>query len=231
MVLGPVVDVAGGKESFIGSRSFGNDPRRVADLGVAYARGVESCGVISVAKHFPGHGSPAGDSHRSLPVIDRSLHQLDSVDLYPFRQYINAGLSGVMVGHLAVPAIDPAALPAAVSEVVIDGLLRRDLGFEGLVITDALNMGGAAGYGAADALKAGADIVTGVADTPGELASSLQALKEGRLSEAAIADRCRRILFYKMLLNIRKSARPSRQGLLEDVSGEAATIKARLKTQ
>ncbi|MBD5279907.1 MAG: hypothetical protein HDS35_05130 [Bacteroides sp.] len=231
MVLGPVVDVAGGKESFIGSRSFGNDPRRVADLGVAYARGVESCGVISVAKHFPGHGSPAGDSHRSLPVIDRSLHQLDSVDLYPFRQYINAGLSGVMVGHLAVPAIDPAALPAAVSEVVIDGLLRRDLGFEGLVITDALNMGGAAGYGAADALKAGADIVTGVADTPGELASSLQALKEGRLSEAAIADRCRRILFYKMLLNIRKSARPSRQGLLEDVSCEAATIKARLKTQ
>ena len=97
--------------------------------------------MVSVAKHFPGHGSPCGDSHVSLPVIRRSLNQLDSIDLYPFRSYIDAGLTGVMAGHLAVPAIDPESLPAAVSPVVIGDLLRGELGFNGLVLTDALNMG------------------------------------------------------------------------------------------
>lgn len=141
MVLGPVVDVAHNIGGVIGSRSFGADPQRVADLGVAYARGVESGRVVSVAKHFPGHGSPEGDSHKSLPVISRSLHQLDSIDLYPFKSYIDSGLSGVMVGHLAVPAIDPKSMPAAVSPVVIKDLLKGEMGFRGLVLTDALNMG------------------------------------------------------------------------------------------
>ncbi len=228
MILGPVVDVVGEKESFIGSRSFGADPARVADLGVAYARGVESGGVISVAKHFPGHGSPAGDSHRSLPVIKRSFHQLDSVDLYPFREYIGAGLSGIMVGHLAVPAIDPSSLPAAVSPVVIKQLLREDLSFDGLIVTDALNMGGATGYGAKDALKAGADIVIGVADTPLEINLTKGALMSGELRQDEVDDRCRRILFHKALLDLGNTPSPMQNRLIEDVNGKSDEIKARM---
>lgn len=177
MVLGPVVDVVENPRGVIGNRSYGSDPQRVADLGVAYARGVESGGVLSVAKHFPGHGSPVADSHSSLPVISRSLHHLDSVDIYPFRTYIEAGLSGIMVGHLAVPAIDPEGLPAAVSPVVIRKLLREELGFDGLVLTDALNMGGAKGFSAKDALMAGADIIIGPADTAGEIREVLEAVR------------------------------------------------------
>ncbi|MDE6770589.1 MAG: hypothetical protein K2J78_12775, partial [Muribaculaceae bacterium] len=202
MVLGPVVDVVATPRGVIGSRSFGSDPKRVADLGVAYARGVESGDVLSVAKHFPGHGSPTGDSHKTLPMIGRSLHQLDSIDLYPFRSYINAGLSGIMVGHLAVPAIDPDALPAAVSPVVIQDLLREELGFRGLVLTDALNMGGAEGHGAKSAFLAGADIVVGPSDTEYEIAAVVEAVKSGEIDEGVIADHCRRILFYKGLLGL-----------------------------
>ena len=200
MILGPVVDVVENPRGIIGSRSFGNDPRRVADLGVAYARGVESGRVISVAKHFPGHGSPSADSHRSLPVIERSLQQLDSIDLYPFRSYIDAGLSGIMAGHLAVPAIDPEALPAAVSPVVIGRLLRGDLEFKGLVLTDALNMAGAQGHDAAAAIAAGADIVVAPEDTRHEIDTMIAQVRKGSLPLRDLDDRVRRILFYKYLI-------------------------------
>ncbi|MDE7180432.1 MAG: beta-N-acetylglucosaminidase, partial [Muribaculaceae bacterium] len=149
MVLGPVVDVSSSPNSFMRRRSFGADPHRVADMGVAYARGLEAGGVLGVAKHFPGHGSVSVDSHKQTGIISRSLHEMDSVDLYPFRQWIDNGLSAVMVGHLAVPSIDSEMLPAAVSPVVINDLLRDDLGFRGLVLTDALNMKGVRGYDAA----------------------------------------------------------------------------------
>lgn len=229
MVLGPVVDVVSGPHGAIGSRSFGSDPVRVADLGVAYARGVESGGVLSVAKHFPGHGSPAGDSHKSLPVIGRSLHLLDSIDLYPFRSYIDAGLSCVMVGHLAVPAIDPECLPGAVSEVVIKDLLRDELGFRGLVLTDALNMQGAEGYGASAAIKAGADIVVGPADTAGEIEDVMAAVKNGDINQREIDDRCLRILFYKSLLRLGPVALPDIDKLRKDMAGQAAPIRQQLQ--
>lgn len=216
MVLGPVIDVTENPRGVIGTRSFGADPVRVADLGVAYACGIESGGVISVAKHFPGHGSPEVDSHKSLPVIAKSLHQLDSVDLYPFRVYVDAGLSGVMIGHLAVPAIDPESLPAAVSPVVIKTLLREELEFEGLVLTDALNMAGARGFTAKDAIKAGADIIIGPSDTGAEIRGIVEAVEDGELEKSEIADRCRRILFYKAL----KSSLPVSFGYNESVAIE-----------
>ncbi len=228
MVLGPVVDVVENPRGVIGSRSFGSDPKRVADLGVAYARGVESGDVLSVAKHFPGHGSPTGDSHKTLPMIGRSLHQLDSIDLYPFRSYIDAGLSGVMVGHLAVPAIDPQALPAAVSPVVIQDLLREELGFKGLVLTDALNMGGAVGHGAKSAFLAGADIVVGPGDTGREIADVVEAVKRGEIEEGVIAEHCRRILFYKSLLGLKPLSLSVLEEVQKDVASEAAPIRERL---
>lgn len=229
MVLGPVVDVVENPAGVIGSRSFGGDPVRVADLGVAYARGVESGGVLSVAKHFPGHGSPAGDSHKSLQVIKRSLHQLDSVDLYPFRSYIDAGLSGVMVGHLAVPAIDPEVLPGAVSEVVIKDLLRNELGFKGLVLTDALNMRGVSGYGAKAAILAGADIVIGPADTSAEITDVITAVKNGEIAPGVIDDRCRRILFYKTLLGLGPLPDPDFEKLQVEVDSMSAPVREQLQ--
>lgn len=203
MVLGPVVDVAG-RDSFMGRRSYGDDPVRVSDLAVAYARGLESEGVMSVAKHFPGHGSAKGDSHKFTPVIERSLHQMDSVDLYPFKKYIESGLSAVMVGHLAVPAIDPDMRPAAVSYTVISELLQRELGFKGLVLTDALTMGGAEGAGADKALEAGADIILAPEKTDREIKRIVKAVEEGRISEERLNASVMKILFYKSLLTLRR---------------------------
>ena len=200
MVLGPVVDVSFG-DSFMRRRSFGDDPHRVADLALAYARGLEDGNVISVAKHFPGHGSVSADSHLRKGVIERSLNQMDSIDLYPFRRWVENRLSGIMVGHLAVPSIDSRMLPAAVSPIVIKDLLRGDMAFSGLVITDALNMKGAEGYGADDAIAAGADIVIAPEKTFSQIDKVMKAIAEGKISQSDIDTHVRRILFYKYLLN------------------------------
>lgn len=199
MILGPVLDVTG-EESYIGKRSFGNDPERVADFAIAYARGLESGNVASVAKHFPGHGAAKGDSHRRKPSIDRSLQSLDSIDLRPFRRYIEQRLSGIMIGHLAFPAIDPDMLPAAVSKPVIDDLLRTDMGFVGLVLTDAMNMLGAEGYGSDMAISAGADMILAPADTDTEIQKVLDAVGRKKITDAEIDSHLRRILFKKFLL-------------------------------
>lgn len=191
MVLGPVADVASG--GMMGRRSFGSDPKRVADLSVAYSRGLESGGVMSVAKHFPGHGMVSGDSHSQKQTIGRSLRSLDSISLYPFRRYIEQRLSAIMVGHLAVPSVDPVDRPAAVSPVVIKDLLRDDLGFSGLILTDAMNMGGAAGFGPAKAVEAGADIVLVPIDTR-------KAIEEISADTVSLDSSLRRILFYKYLM-------------------------------
>lgn len=230
MVLGPVIDVAENPDGVIGSRSFGGDPKVVADLGVAYARGVESGGVISVAKHFPGHGSPKGDSHKMLPVIEHSLRQLDSIDLYPFRSYISAALTGVMVGHLAVPAIDTLSLPAAVSPAVVNDLLRGELGFHGLVLTDALNMGGAEGYGAAAAISAGADVVVSPADTSKEIEDVVRKVRDGEMALETIDSRCRRILFHKYLIGLDRGNPVSLERIREDVRGESDSLYRRLSS-
>lgn len=205
IMLGPVVDVASQKRGIMGRRSFGPDPGQVAALGVAYSKGAEAAGIISVAKHFPGHGSPSADSHRELARVERSRQELDSIDLLPFRAYIDAGLSGVMVGHLAVPALDSIVRPAAVSPSVISGLLRRDMGFRGLVFTDALNMGGAAGHGSVEAFRAGADIVLAPEDTGGEIARVCTAVRDGELPLSVIDMALRRVLFYKYILEMRGS--------------------------
>lgn len=201
MVLGPVVDVSV-PYSFMRRRSFGDDPRRVADLAIAYARGLEDGDVISVAKHFPGHGSVTSDSHKTKGLIGRSLNEMDSVDLYPFRKWIEQRLSGIMVGHLAVPSIDSQLLPAAVSPVVIKDLLRNDLGFNGLVLTDAINMKGAEGYNALDALKAGADVIIAPRNTHKEIQLIAEAVETGAISEQELDGHVKKILFYKYLVGL-----------------------------
>lgn len=204
MVLGPVLDVAA-RNSVMGIRSLGTDPKRVATLAVAYARGLESAGVVSVAKHFPGHGAAEGDSHLKQLEIEQSLHYIDSIHLYPFRKYIDAGLSAVMVGHLAFPAIDPKSLPAAVSPAVITDLLRNDLGFKGIVITDALNMKGARGIGAEQAVLAGADLISAPKDTRKAITDIVSGVKRNLYSESAIDRSLRRVLVKKYLLRYQRT--------------------------
>lgn len=197
MVLGPVVDVLPQEGNrFIGRRAFGSDAKRVAELGCSYSEGLESGGVLSVAKHFPGHGSAQEDSHKDLPVLYRSLHEMEAADLVPFREYIGRGLSCIMVGHIAVAAIDAELQTAAVSRGVIGDLLRRDLGFRGLVITDALNMGGADGADAWEAIAAGADIVLAPPSTAKAIDGIVEAVASGRLAESELNDRCRRVYYY-----------------------------------
>ncbi len=209
VVLGPVLDVAG-PGSVIGKRSYGTDPVRVADLGVAYARGLEAGNVMSVAKHFPGLGSAGVDSHRTQPLIRRSAGMLDSTDLLPFRRYVQQGLSGVMVGHLAVPAFDTVVRSAAVSPMIITDLLRQKLGFRGLVFTDALNMGGLGRveHPAVRAILAGADIVLAPRNTIRTVDEITQAIMDGRIPETVATNVVRRILFYKYCLTAPDVSRP-----------------------
>ncbi|MDE6010713.1 MAG: hypothetical protein K2F87_04605 [Muribaculaceae bacterium] len=220
MVLGPVMDIVPGEVShgLMRKRSLGSDPKRVADLAIAYARGVEEGNVISVAKHFPGHGSASADSHRALGEIRATREVIDSVDLYPFRRYAAEGLSGVMVGHLSVDALDSVRRPAVVSPAVMQDVLRERIGFQGLVITDALNMEGAMGVKAWQAVAAGADMVIAPTDTRAEIAAMLRALDEGTLERATVDDRCRRILFYKYLVGL------DRQQRLADIREAVAEV-------
>ena len=231
MVLGPVVDVAS-ENSFLRRRSFGSDPVRVADLALAYARGLEDGDVISVAKHFPGHGSVSTDSHRRKGVIDRSLNQMDSIDLYPFRKWVEQRLTGVMVGHLAVPSIDSRMLPAAVSRTVISDLLRDDLGFRGLVLTDAINMAGAEGYSSADALAAGADIIVAPAKTFREIDAVVRAIADSTatasgapLTASDIDGKARRVLFHKYLLGLYETPEASHSGRLHTKTADTLSSK------
>lgn len=201
MVLGPVLDVlpAGRKSYGIGSRSFGKDAKRAANLGVAYAKGVESGGVISVAKHFPGHGSADADSHKRLPSVVKTREELEASDLLPFREYMGNGLSAIMMGHLYVPALDK-EVPVTVSGKILKSFVREELGFQGLIVTDAMNMVGAGGNSAADAIAAGADIVLAPTNTEEEVMILADAVREGKISISQLRDRVGRVLLYKYMM-------------------------------
>lgn len=223
MLLGPVADVASG--GFLGRRSFGGDPGKVAEFSTAYARGVEAGGVVAVAKHFPGHGGAEGDSHKRLAVNPRDRSQLDSLDLYPFRSLVDGGISAVMIGHISVPELDSTMRPAAVSPVIMQNELRGRMGFRGLIVTDALNMSGADGYDAVDAVLAGADLVLSPQDPAKEFSALVVAVKEGRLPSRVLAERVRRVLFHKYLAGLESPGR----GIEAEVNNsQAEEMRSRL---
>jgi beta-N-acetylhexosaminidase len=194
--LAPVVDVLSEPSAVIGTRAFSSDPGAAAALGRAYLRGLQEGGVLGVLKHFPGHGATSGDSHVLLPVVERSLAQLEAADLVPYRQAIAAGeAQAVMVGHLLVPALDP-EIPASLSRPIIAGLLRDRLAFDGLVVTDELKMGAVSRRfsvteAAVLAIQAGVDVV--LADYTGaEQDAVLQALTRACLAGQFPAERLER---------------------------------------
>lgn len=204
------------KNPVINTRSFGEDPKNVADKVILYSSGLESGGVLSVSKHFPGHGDTETDSHNSLPFLNFTRARLDSVELYPFKQAIRAGLGGMMVGHLEVPVLEPKkGLPSSLSQNVVQGLLKEELGFKGLIFTDALAMKGVAGtkHLSLAAIKAGNDMVLTPRNLKEEIEAVIQAVKNEELSEEIINEKCRKILTYKYALGLAKEQKIQLSGL------------------
>lgn len=204
----PVADVnINPHNPVINTRSFGENPVRVADKVIAYGSGLEGGGVLSVCKHFPGHGDTDVDSHKALPLLPFTRERLDSVELYPFKEAIRAGLSGMMVGHLQVPVIEPVGgLPSSLSRNVVYGLLTEELAFKGLVFTDALAMKGVSGNVnvSLQALKAGNDMVLAPRNLKEEIAAVLEAIDKGELSREEIDRKCRKVLTYKYALGLKR---------------------------
>lgn len=201
MVLGPVLDVASSGQSVMSDRSFGSDPAVVSSLGCSYARGLRDAGIVPVAKHFPGHGATTTDSHRALPVVSRTKAELETIDLRPFRDYVELEFPALMAGHVAMPALSGDSLPASVSRRLLTDLLREHMGFRGLIITDAMNMGALSDDRVyLRSVKAGADLILVPEDTRRAEQELIEALRTGELSSAEINDRARRILLYKYLL-------------------------------
>ena len=233
-IFAPVVDVNNNAQNpVINVRSYGEDPADVARFAAAFTEGAQEAGVIATAKHFPGHGDTAVDSHRGLPEINVGRDRLNSVEFVPFKAAINAGIGAVMVGHIALPQIDSTAIkplprdlkskptdtdeageiieekatmPATMSPVM-GRMLRNDLNFPGMIVTDALSMSGLTIYftqeeAAVRALEAGADMLLKPADVDAAFRGVREAVKSGRISEARIEASARRIMAAKYDLGL-----------------------------
>ncbi len=211
MTYAPVVDVNINPENpIINTRSLGEDPAQVSRLAGAFIRGCQENGLIATAKHFPGHGDTDQDSHSVLPVISGDRDRLERVELYPFKQAIEAGVQAIMTAHLHIPAFDPTPdLPATLSPVIITGLLRDELGFNGLIVTDAMDMGGVVtlygpGEAALKAVQAGVDIIL-LPPEPDEVIETLiQAVRNGEIAEERIDKSVLRILKTKARLGLHR---------------------------
>ncbi|NRA10683.1 MAG: serine hydrolase, partial [Crocinitomicaceae bacterium] len=199
----PVADVNSNPNNpVIGFRSYGENPRRVAEQVAATVRGMEGQSVLTSIKHFPGHGDTDVDSHKELPVVNNPLTHIDAVDFYPFRAGIKAGASSVMIGHLNVPALDPSGTPSSLSKKTIHEYLKGELGFKGLVVSDALGMKAVADkYGKTEvvvkAFEAGCDILL----FPKSVVDAIDAIEkkvlDGGISQEEIDLRCKRVLLAK----------------------------------
>jgi beta-N-acetylhexosaminidase len=205
----PVVDVQNNPANpIINIRSFGEDPNRVAALATAYLKGVQDAGMLATAKHFPGHGDVATDSHLEMPILNVDRARLERMELVPFRAAIQSGVAAVMSAHMYVPAVEPEKnLPSTLSRSVLTGLLRDELKFPGLIITDAMDMHGITNTYTEDdatvrAVLAGADIVLFPPHTAIAFDAIKAAVQDGRISVARLDDSIRRILQAKARLGL-----------------------------
>jgi len=206
----------------IGFRSFGSNAEEVSNIASGLTEGLQTGGVLASAKHFPGHGDTKTDSHLDLPVVLKSKSEIEQVDLPPFVKQIRQGVASVMVAHLRIPSIDTSKLPCSISPYFVKKWLRQDLGFQGLIITDALNMKGVAKMGsAADvallALKAGNDIILFPEDVNGFLDSAVKAKSNGEIDSAEIASRVIRLLATKYDLGLFDNRFVNPNNLLSDL--------------
>ena len=224
MAFAPVADVNVNPENpVINTRSYGSDAAAVSDRVVAFIKGARSAGLLTVVKHFPGHGDTETDSHLAMPVVRADRWRLEDVELRPFRAAIAADVDGVMTAHLAVPALDPGPeRPATLSPPILTGLLRNRLRFDGLVVTDALHMDGVgdrdeAASVAVAAVRAGADILLIPPDEGEAIAAVAAAVRSGELTEGRIDQSVRRVLAAKAAVGLNRSREVNLGRLLAQV--------------
>ena len=228
----------------INTRSFGESPEQVGDYVAAYIRGAHDGGMLTTAKHFPGHGDTASDSHLGVARVTGDRARLEAVELPPFRRAIEAGVDAVMVAHVAVPALEPEPHRVATTSVaVVSGVLRKELGFKGIVVTDALGMGGlthlyarGVGEAAVDAFKAGSDMLIVPPDLDGSYRAMVRAVRSGEISRQRLDESVRKILEIKASLGLHKArlvdlkqlsaqvARPENLEIGEQIAEEAITL-------
>ncbi len=214
----PVADVNSNPANpIINIRSFGEDPQQVGELVAAYIAGAHEFGMLTTAKHFPGHGDTDTDSHTTMPVVNRDKAYFEKVALPPFRAAIKAGVDAVMVAHILAPALDPAPdHVASISPAIVTGLLKREMGFNGLVVTDAMDMSGltklfpeggsaAAGRAAVAAVKAGNDMLLIPSDLDGSYNGLLGAVRSGEIPESRIDESVLKILRAKASVGLNKA--------------------------
>jgi beta-N-acetylhexosaminidase len=242
-IFAPVMDVNNNPDNpAIGVRSFGEDPDLVARLGSAFIRGAKKGGVLTAAKHFPGHGDTTVDSHLGLPVVQSDMARLQSIELAPFRSAIAAGVDSIMTAHLAVPRVtgEPET-PATLSSTILTDLLRNTLQFRGLVVTDALEMAGVTnrywcGLAAVRAIQAGADVLLLPPDAGVAINEIERAVRRGDISERRIEQSARKILEVKRALGLQKNklvsvnrigdivASPQNTNLAREIADQSITV-------
>ena len=239
----PVVDVNNNPNNpVINTRSFGEDPTRVAKLAALFVRGLEESGAVSTAKHFPGHGDTDVDSHVGLPIVTATMPRLDSVELVPFRAAIRAGAGLVMTAHIALPAVTgDSSVPATLEPRIISGLLRDSLGFVGVTITDAMTMEGVGkGYtteqSAVLAVQAGADILLKPTDPTRAIDAVVAAVERGEIARARIDSAVRHVLTLKARVGVDQNrfvdldalrdvvGSPAHRALAADIAQRAVTL-------
>ncbi|MFZ6051163.1 glycoside hydrolase family 3 N-terminal domain-containing protein [Halocola ammonii] len=221
----PVIDVNNNPENpVINNRSFGENKYEVAEKGLAYMRGLQDNFILANGKHFPGHGDTDTDSHKDLPVIDHDILRLDSLEMYPFKKLMDEGLASIMVAHLNIPALDSTEeLASTLSKKIVTDLLRKQMQYEGLVFTDALNMKGVSKYfepGELDlkALMAGNDVLLFPEDVPVAIDKIEEAVKDGKLTEKEIDEHCMRILKAKKWCGLDSIAPIKTENLYQDLN-------------
>jgi len=205
----PVVDVNSNPENpIINNRSFGENPEKVGRMGVAYMKGMQDNKVLACAKHFPGHGDTDADSHKTLPTVNHLKYRLDEVELVPFKKLINNGIGSIMVAHLHIPVLDDTKnLAVSLSPKVVDGLLKTEMGFTGLAITDGLNMKGVSDFyepGIVDvkALLAGNDVLLYPLNVPKAIEEIKKAIAKNQITQKEIDARCLKILKAKQWMGL-----------------------------
>ena len=207
----PVLDVNNNPDNpVINTRSYGEDPQLAARMGVAFIHGLQDHGMIATGKHFPGHGDTGVNSHLALPVVTVSRSRLDTVELVPFRAAVNGGVGAIMSFHGAMPALDSSGVPGTLSPKVLTGLLRGEMGFRGIIISDAMDMRGVLDqFGAAEAVKraiaAGIDVLIQPLDVSQTIDAVVAGVTEGRYTEARLDSSVRRVLETKRKLGLAQS--------------------------
>ncbi len=230
----PVIDINSNPQNpVINTRSFGEDRDRVVRFGKAYMAGLQDNGVIACAKHYPGHGDTYEDSHLALPTVAHSTQRLDSIEKYPFKQLIEGGVNSIMIAHLRVPSLEPDSLkPASISANIIRNSLVNELGFKGLIFTDALNMKGIANYYTPVdinvlALKAGNDILLFPSKVKESIDQIETLVKKGEIDETEIAQKCRKVLLAKYYVGLNSYTPTSTVNLYEDLNQKQSHVLRR----